>query len=184
MKMSDFLWKSTEGFQSSCPTPAAKEVIDLNGAKSSQIGRPPESQRWKFIRNLANPRKIIPVTLLIISSCDLFLFTLFDTMVAFFAFVWSWLMCLRDYYLCIRVIVMCLYNFAICVCVALPPVFWFLLLPNSGKRPFLPFPSQITTKDDIPFLKRWYLPNILKNELFAKWKGWYAPMQNRCNYNP
>ena len=45
MKMSDFLWKSTEGFQSSCLTPAAKEVIDLNGAKSSQIGRPPESQR-------------------------------------------------------------------------------------------------------------------------------------------
>ena len=79
-------------------------------------------------------------------------------MVAMFAFVWSWLMCFRDYYFCICV--MFLYNFAICV--ALPPVFWFLLLPNSGKRPFLPFPSQITTKDDIPFQKRYYLPNIFE----------------------
>ena len=114
-----------------------------------------------------NPRKFIPVTLLIFFSCDPFLFSLFDTMVAIFAFVWLWLMCLRDYYLCICVIVLFLYNFAICV--ALPPVFWFLLLPNSGKRPFLPFPSQITTKDDIPFLKRYYLPhifemNFLRNE--------------------
>ena len=32
----------TEGFQSSCRKPAAKEVIDLNGAKSSQIVRLPE----------------------------------------------------------------------------------------------------------------------------------------------
>ena len=35
--------KLTEGFQSSCRKPAAKEVIDLNGAKSSQIVRPPEN---------------------------------------------------------------------------------------------------------------------------------------------
>ena len=34
--------KPTEGFQSSCCKPAAKLVIDLNGAKSSQIVRPPE----------------------------------------------------------------------------------------------------------------------------------------------
>ena len=34
--------KPTEGFQSSYCKPAAKEVIDLNGAKSSQIVRPPE----------------------------------------------------------------------------------------------------------------------------------------------
>ena len=37
--------KLTEGFQSSCCKPAAKEVIDLNGAKSSQIVRPPENMK-------------------------------------------------------------------------------------------------------------------------------------------
>ena len=40
--------KLTEGFQSSCCKPAAKEVIDLNGAKSSQIVRPPENMELNY----------------------------------------------------------------------------------------------------------------------------------------
>ena len=45
MKFFSIEIKLTEGFQSSCRKPAAKEVIDLNGAKSSQIVRPPENMK-------------------------------------------------------------------------------------------------------------------------------------------
>ena len=41
----------TEGFQSSCFKLAAKEVIDLNGAKSSQIVRRPEKLELFFSEN-------------------------------------------------------------------------------------------------------------------------------------